>query len=248
MKVAEYFSFWKPGGAWLASLLMAAACSNPVQHIPELKPEQLIAKPAKQLPYEQTYKMVPYDMITIRFTYHPEQDPKTPMSIRPDGNVTIDGVGTIRAAGMTPDELGKEIAARTSKRLKDPEVIVAVTQFAPRKIYVGGQVKNPGIVQFQGELSPLQAIFERGGFTNEAQVDSVILIRNAGSPDPIIGRINSNQALENAQPENITLLTNDVLYVPMSGIARADLWVRQHLNDIVPSGLLGVGGFAAGIR
>jgi polysaccharide export outer membrane protein len=192
--------------------------------------------------------MVPYDMITIRFTYHPEQDPKTPMSIRPDGNVTIDGVGTIRAAGMTPDELGKEIAARTSKRLKDPEVIVAVTQFAPRKIYVGGQVKNPGIVQFQGELSPLQAIFERGGFTNEAQVDSVILIRNAGSPDPIIGRINSNQALENAQPENITLLTNDVLYVPMSGIARADLWVRQHLNDIVPSGLLGVGGFAAGIR
>jgi polysaccharide export outer membrane protein len=230
------------------AILLLVGCSNPVAHIPELKPEQLVAKPVKQLPYEQTYKMVPYDLITIRFTYHPEQDPKAPISIRPDGQITLDNVGTVRAAGLTPDELGKEIAARTAKRLRDPEVIVSVTQFSPRKIYVGGQVKTPGIVQFQGEISPLQAIFDRGGFTSEAQVDSVILIRNAGTPDPIIGRININQALENAQPENITLVTNDVLYVPMSGIARADLWVRQHLNDIIPSGLLGVGGFAAGLR
>jgi polysaccharide export outer membrane protein len=248
MNARQYFSGWRARRSWLALLLVVAACSNPVAHIPELKPEQLVAKPVKQLPYEQTYKMVPYDLITVRFTYHPEQDPKTPISIRPDGQITIDGVGSVRAAGLTPDELGKEIAVRSSKRLRDPEVVVTVTQFAPRKIYVGGQVKNPGIVQFQGELSPLQAIFERGGFTTEAQADSVILIRNAGSPDPIIGRINSNQSLENGQPENITLLTNDVLYVPMSGIARADLWVRQHLSDIVPSGLLGVGGFAAGIR
>jgi polysaccharide export outer membrane protein len=224
------------------------ACSNPVAHIPELKPEQLVAKPAPRLPLEQTYKMVPYDVVTIRFTYHPEQDPKAPISIRPDGHITIEGVGTIPAAGLTPDELGKEIAARTSQRLRDPQVVVTMTQFAPRKIYVGGEVKNPGIVQFQGNISPMQAIFERGGFTQEAQVDSVILIRNAGSPDPIIGRININQALENAKPEQISLLTEDVLYVPMSGIARADLWVRQHLSDIIPSGLLGVGGFATGLR
>jgi protein involved in polysaccharide export with SLBB domain len=248
MKISQEYRFMKFVGACLAILAGLGACSNPVAHIPELRPEQLIAKPAKQLPYEQTYKMVPYDLLTLRFTYHPEQDPKTPIAIRPDGQITIDAIGTVRAAGLTPDELGKEIAARSSKRLRDPEVIVTVTQFAPRRIYVGGQVKNPGVVQFQGDISPMQAIFDRGGFTSEAQVDSVILIRNAGAPDPIIGRINTNQALEDAKPENISLLTNDVLYVPMSGIARADLWVRQHLNDIVPSGILGVGGFAAGLR
>lgn len=244
----------KPGKCFIGEFiavvlaLSVTACSNPVAHIPELKPEQLAAKPTEQRPYEQTYKMVPYDTVTVRFTYHPEQDPKAPVSIRPDGRISLDAVGSIQAAGLTPEELGKAIAAKTSARLRNPEVVVTVTQFAPRKIYVGGQVKTPGIVEFRGDITPIQAIFDRGGFTTEAQVDSVILIRNAGGPEPVIGRINVDQALEDGTPEKITLLTNDVLYVPMSGIGRADLWVKQHLNDIVPSGLLGVGGFAAGIR
>jgi hypothetical protein len=32
----------------------------------------------------------------------------------------------------------------------------------------------------------------------------------------------------------------------MSGIGRADLWVKQHLNDILPSGLIGLGLGASG--
>jgi protein involved in polysaccharide export with SLBB domain len=228
------------------ALLFIVGCSNPVAHLPEINPEQLVGKPSKPPAYEASYKLAPYDMITVRFTYHPEQDPKTPISIRPDGHISLDGVGPIRAAGLTPDELSKEIVTKSSKRLKNPEVVVTVSQFAPRKIYVGGQVKQPGIVQFQGEMTPIQAIFDRGGFTSEAQVDSVILIRNAGGPDPIIGRINVNQGLEQGMPEKITLLTNDVLYVPMSGIGRADLWVKQHLRDIIPSEIFGIGAMGAG--
>jgi len=230
--------------AVLVALVAIVGCSNPVAHIPELKPEQLVGKLVEQPPYEQNYKMVSYDLITIRFPFHPEQDPKAPVSIRPDGQISLDGVGSVQAAGLTPDELGKQIAAKTSTRLRNPEVVVTVTQFAPRKIYVGGQVKQPGIVQFQGDLTPLQAIFDRGGFTTEAQEDSVILIRNAGSPEPIIGRINLTQALEQGAPEKITLLTNDVIYVPMSGIGRADLWVKQHLRDIIPAELFGIGAMA----
>jgi polysaccharide biosynthesis/export protein PslD len=230
----------------LVAFLVIVACSNPVGHIPEINPEQLRVKPGKEpAPTEQTYKMVPYDLITVKFTYHPEQDPKTPVTIRPDGNITLDGIGVVRAAGLTPEELGQEIAAKSSKRLRNPEVLVTLTQFAQRKIYVGGQVRAPGVINFQGELTPLQAILDRGGFSDDAQKDSVILIRNTGGPEPIIGRINVIQGLEDGIPEKITLLTNDILYVPMSGIARADLWVKQNLNDILPYGLLGMGMGAA---
>ena len=235
---------------WLNMLaaLVFVGCSNPVAHIPELTAEQLVARPTQAKPYEQTYKMVPYDSISIRFPYHPEQDPKTPVSIRPDGQISLEGVGTLPAAGRTPDELAKDIVTKTSTRLRNPEVVVTVAQFAPRRIYVGGQVKQPGIVQFQGDITPIQAIFDRGGFTTEAQMDSVVLIRNAGGPEPIIGRINVNDGLESGQPEKISLLTNDVLYVPMSGIGRADLWVKQHLNDILPTNLFSGAGIAAGAR
>jgi protein involved in polysaccharide export with SLBB domain len=229
----------------LVAFLLIVACANPVAHVPEINHEQLAKRVNQPPPTEQNYKMVPYDVLTIRFTYHSEQDPKTPLAVRPDGTITLDGIATVRAAGVTPEELAKDIAAKSSTRLKNPEVIVTVTQFAPRKVYVGGEVKSPGIAQFQGEITPLQAILERGGFTNEAQKDSVILIRSTGGPDPIIGRINIIQGLESGVPEKITLLTNDILYVPMSGIARADLWVKQHLNDILPTGIMGFGMGAA---
>jgi len=119
----------------LVGFLLIIACSNPVAHIPEINPEQLRAAPINDPPpTERTYKMVPYDTITVRFTYHPEQDPKKPIPVRPDGNITLDGIGSIRAAGLTPEELGKEIAAKSSKKLKDPEVIVTISQFAPRRV------------------------------------------------------------------------------------------------------------------
>jgi protein involved in polysaccharide export with SLBB domain len=229
----------------LVAFLVIVACS-PVGNIPEINPEQLAKRVTPPPPSELTYKMVPYDTITVRFTYHPEYDPKGPVAIRPDGQITLDGIGSVQAAGRTPEELGKEIAAKSATHLKNPEVLVTVTQFAPRKIYVGGQVKSPGIAEFKGELTPLQAILDRGGFTNDAQVDSVILIRNTGGPEPIIGRINVIQGLEDGIPEKITLMTNDILYVPMSGIARADLWVKQNLNDILPTGLIGIGAMGAG--
>ena len=71
----------------------------------------------------------------------------------------------------------------------------------------------------------------------------MILICDTGGLEPIIGRIDETQSLENGVPEKITLVTNDVLflYVPMSGIGRADLWVKQHLRDILPTELIGLG-------
>src|SRR5262245_3544075 len=111
----------------LVAFLVVVACSNPVAHIPEINPEQLRAKPVKEPPpTEQTYKMVPYDSVTIRFTYHPEQDPKTPVTIRPDGNITLDGIGVVRDAGLIPEELGQEIVDWNSKRLRYHELMLHI--------------------------------------------------------------------------------------------------------------------------
>jgi protein involved in polysaccharide export with SLBB domain len=241
--IANFKDQWQ--NLLLVVFLVIVACSNPVANIPEINPEQLRATPVNPPPTEQTYKMVPYDLITVRFTYHPEQDPKTPIAVRPDGNITLDGIGAVRAAGLTPEQLAREIEVKSSKRLRNPEVLVTLTQFAQRKIYVGGSVRTPGVIQFQGDLTPLQAILDRGGFTDDAQKDSVILIRNTGGPEPIIGRIDVIQGLENGMPEKINLVTNDILYVPMSGIARTDLWVKQHLRDILPTELMSWGIYGA---
>lgn len=236
-------------------VLLLSACSNPVAHIPEFRKSDIA--PAQSIPAVKGgafYRLVPYDQISVLFPYHPEQDVKAVVAstgssglpIQPDGNITLEVSGTIRAAGLTPDELGKLIADKASDRLRDPKVVVSVVQYAPRKVFVGGEVNAPGPVLIQEGMTPMQAIFDRGGFKDTAQRDGVVLIRDGGSATPQIGRIDLFTSLENGTPEVITLLTNDVIYVPMSGIGRVNTWIRQHLRDILPMELIGVAGMAAG--
>ena len=216
-------------------LIIASACSNPVAHVPEFPAANLSATTVIPRLPQGEYRLIPLDQISIRFPYHPEQDPKmNAIPVQPDGSIVLDGVGPIRAAGLTPEELGKLIAEKTSERLRDPQVVVTVAQYAPRRVFVGGEVKTPGPVEIRDGMTPLQAIFDRGGFTTAAQIDSVILIRHAGSENPQIGRLDLTQPLENATAERVTLLSDDVVYVPMSGIGRADLWVKQHIKDLIP--------------
>jgi len=220
----------------VVAAIMLSACGNPVAHIPDFPRANFV--PGSKIPgavASGQYKLIPYDQIIIRFPFHPEQDPKAgTIPIQPDGNIFLDGVGAIQAAGLSPEELGKTIVQKTSDRLRDPQVVVTVAQYAPRRVFVGGEVKSPGTVTIQDGMTPLQAIFDRGGFTNTAQMDSVILIREAASNDPQIGKLNLTDALENAAAERLILAANDVIYVPMTGVGRADLWVRQNIKDLIP--------------
>ena len=217
------------------AILFLSACGNPVAHIPEFPRSNFV--PAGKIPGSVPtgqYKLIPYDQISIRFPFHPEQDPKTSIPVQPDGNILLDGIGAIQAAGMSSEELAKVIVQKSSDRLRDPQVVVTIVQYAPRRIFVGGEVRSPGTVTIQDGMTPLQAIFDRGGFTNIAQTDSVVLIRDAASNDPQIGRLDLTQAMENAAAERIILAANDVIYVPMTGVGRADLWVRQNIRDLIP--------------
>ena len=220
----------------VVATIMLSACGNPVAHIPDFPRANFV--PGSKIPgaiASGQYKLIPYDQISIRFPFHPEQDPKAAaIPIQPDGNIFLDGVGAVQAAGLSPEELGKTIVQKMSDRLRDPQVVVTVAQYAPRRVFVGGEVKSPGTVTIQDGMTPLQAIFDRGGFTNTAQMDSVILIREAASNDPQIGKLNLTDALENAAAERLILAANDVIYVPMTGVGRADLWVKQNIKDLIP--------------
>lgn len=227
--------------SFLSSSLFILGCGNPVAHIPAFdRNDFALAKPRHAAPGDASYRLVPYDQINVKFTYHPEEDSKVPLMIRPDGYITLESSELIKAVGLTPEQLAESVAEKTASRLKDPQVVVTVAQYAPRKVYVGGEVRSPGIVLVQDgrSLTPMQAIFERGGFTTAAQVDSVILIRDASSENPKIGRLNIDQAMEAGVPEPVTLLDNDSIYVPMSGIGRADVWVKQNIRELIPWELL----------
>ena len=117
------------------------------------------------------YRLEPGDVLRIKFIYQPEMDVK--VQIDPDGNIAIPGVGELQARGKTAEELANDVETLSSTNLRDPEVTVIVAELGPRKIYVGGEVRLPGPVPYRVGMTPMQAIMDRGGFTEVARIDSV---------------------------------------------------------------------------
>ncbi|WP_426424803.1 polysaccharide biosynthesis/export family protein [Bradyrhizobium genosp. A] len=115
----------------------------------------------------------------IKITVYGEEALTGEYDVNPGGSVSMPLVGTIRAAGRSQVELGREIAAsyRRGGFLQDPKVTVAVVQFRP--FYVLGEASTPGEYPFRSGLTVHAAVAMAGGFTYRAS-KSVVLIRHLG--------------------------------------------------------------------
>ncbi len=167
----------------------------------------------------------------VKFLFHPELDIRVP--VRPDGKVSLQVAGEIQAAGLTTMELEQLIKEKSSERLRDPEISVLVAQVAESKVYVGGEVRAPGFVVFREGMTPLQAILDRGGFTDTARTDSVLRLSASSSYDQGT-RLDFRAPLSQGAPEGTQLASGDMLYVPRNFIGDVGTFVRLYIRDVLP--------------
>lgn len=212
--------------------LVASGCASGVT-VPALTPDEVPHFDAAANFPHQLYRIEPGDTLQIRYTFHPEMNQET--IVLPDGKIAAHLTGEVPVSGMTTRELEKFLAERTSDQLRDPEIIISVTKFAEKTVYIGGEVEKPGTIPYRKGLSPLQAVIAAGGFRTSAQTDSVILVRAPGPDEKFISRkLNLTEVIANGVKEPIYLAPHDVIYVPRTSIAEADLWVKQHITDLLP--------------
>ena len=163
------------------------------------------------------YRIGPLDMVQVVVWEHPELT--SPMGqYQPAGQkVTTDGklfypyAGELQAAGLTAQELRTEITKRLSdKILNDPQVDVRVTGYNSLKIFVSGEVKNPGYISFDEKPMTLPvALAEAGGFSDDADL-SMIQIRRDGK----VYNLDYSSIFASDLPvHKILLKPNDQLYV-----------------------------------
>ena len=95
------------------------------------------------------------------------------------GNIVLPLVGSIHAAGDTPEQLGELIAARlrSGNFLSRPSVAVQVIAYRP--IFVLGEVNKPGMYPYQPGMTMLTAVAVAGGFTYRAIEDYATDVRTA---------------------------------------------------------------------
>lgn len=225
---------YRPILASMACALVLFGCAG--QNERAVAPLPAIAAPAVPgaLSNSANYLIESGDQVRVKFLYHPELDVKVPVG--PDGTVHVPGVGVVRAAGKTADEVAGEVEAMSSVQLRDPEVTVIVAELGDRFVYVGGEVRLPGTVRFREGMTPLQAILDRGGFTEVARVDSVLHLRpNSQTAAYDTRRLDYTTNINEMDQELATLQVYDAIIVPRSFIGDANSFVRLYIRGLLPT-------------
>jgi polysaccharide biosynthesis/export protein len=114
------------------------------------------------------------DVVRITFPGAPELNQT--QKIGTDGALSLPLIGTVQAAGKSPGQLQNELAGLYKAQLQDNEVLVAVESRAV-PVVVSGAVQHPGKIVFERPATVLEAIMEAGGFTPEANLSRVSVIR-----------------------------------------------------------------------
>ena len=189
-------------------------------------------------PADVVVLLQPGDVLKIKFMGWPELDEE--QAIRPDGKISLLLVGDVEAAGQTPEQLRAKLLSLYTGKIKNPEegsINVVVSGFDSQRVYVGGEVKLPGLVMLKGTLTPLEAIMQCGGFIKEsAKLNTVVVIRERDGKQYAIA-LNLRKSLQQPESTPFYLQAHDVVYVPRTAIDRVDQWVNQYFNNIVPKNL-----------
>jgi polysaccharide export outer membrane protein len=176
-----------------------------------------------------TYRLGSDDQISIRVADLDKLQLENGAAPKIDvnGNLNLPVIGHLHAAGLTLDELEKEIALHLSDILQNPQVSVSIVQYRSHPVSVLGAVRNPGVLQVTQHRRLLEVLSLAGGLAPEAgdkikisreKSMGVLPLSNAvadSSTDYYVGSVDVHSLMQDDHPElNFEVLENDVITVP----------------------------------
>lgn len=200
---------------------------------PEIIP--ILEEPTSYKNIISHYYLQPGDIIDVIFYLNPELNEST--IVRPDGRISLQLIDEVEVAGLTPPQLEKLLNEKYIPYLKKPKATVIIKSFGGQKIYVGGQVNSPGVINLIGSINVVQAIFEAGGLRADANLSDVLIISRAADNSPVARKVNIRKAMKGKlSDKTIRLKPYDMVYVPKSLVIKANEFV-YHLYNFIPPNL-----------
>ena len=160
----------------------------------------------------QEYRINPEDVLEI--SVWKEEDLQKTVTVRPDGGITLPLVGNQQAAGKTTSELQADLTEAIDEFIPDPVVTVSVAEIRGYKVYITGQVTQPGEYLMGSYIDVLQALTMAGGVTAFADQNDIRIIRRQGGRTETL-KFNYAQVQKGRNLEqNIVLKAGDTIVVP----------------------------------
>ncbi|HLD30291.1 MAG TPA: polysaccharide biosynthesis/export family protein [bacterium] len=175
----------------------------------------------------EEYRIKPGDEIEIFVWESPEFSRKAVVQL--DGTIPYPIVGELIVSGQNSRELEGELKNFLAKYIKAPQVSVLMTRYISRQVTVLGEVRQPGAYSIVKEFSLTDLVAEAGGFTQQAQIRNVSVLRNQ---DGVRERFDVNmRKILKGKKEDFKLQSGDVVYIPRSAVGSWN-WI---VTNILPT-------------
>lgn len=123
------------------------------------------------------YRIGPLDELSVT-VFQVEDLSFEKLTVGATGLIEMPLIGTVQAAGRTPNELAADLETRLGENyLRNPRVTVTVTEAASQKVTIDGAVTEPGVFQMKGRTTLLQAVAMAKGASRVADLRSVAVFR-----------------------------------------------------------------------
>ena len=161
-------------------------------------------------------------------------------TIRPDGYISFPIIEDIKAAGITLPRLRKIASDEYGKLIDNLTVSLILKVMKANLVYVMGEVENPNFYLMGGPTTVTQILATAGGIKNTANRSTILVVSRDKDRRPWGRLVNFEKIIREGNiSRDITLNQYDIVYVPKSAITRADLWVEQYINQIIPEFITG---------
>jgi polysaccharide export outer membrane protein len=219
----------------ITSLFLLTALCGCAQTEENLPPAPQVSMPESAGPPTlPPYRVQVGDLLDVKMFLNPELNEE--VVVRPDGLISTAVAEDIAAYGHTPAEISAVLRDRYHSVLNSPQLTVVVHSFAPNRVYVAGEVNNPGeFITVGPNLTLSQAIARAGGVKTSAARGRVFVVRRTEGDKAVSLQLDYLDVISGAHPEaDIRLAQYDVVYVPRTGIAEAAIFWNQWVQQFVP--------------
>jgi polysaccharide export outer membrane protein len=206
-----------PRSIRLVAILVVVSCSaisNRAQTLVGNDPNAASGGTTADIPTSSAsseYTLGAADVVRVNVWKSP--DLSQTVTIGPDGFVSLPLLGDVHAAGLTSNQLARDLSSRLSSYVVNAQVTVSVVDIRSRQVFVTGQVGKPGAYPLIAPITVLQLIAQAGGLNTFANRKGIFVLRGTKGDIQRI-KFNYTSAIHGDVKQNIGLQPGDTVIIP----------------------------------